>query len=737
MQYELPQEEEGCFVFEVVNNEISARSQPNILTEDKTRLEFEIGELVSIDLIQHSLDKNNGPYLRLTDRSGWLFASCMGQERMRRVPVERGIWPVYVDNFPNGQYLRRHPVVSPDLDFEVDGENVLYEPGTKLYCDAKVVHPISNIAFYRVQGTRGWIFDHKPSTNGGPALSMLLDVNHVRTGFFCYQAVQDIVIRLKPSTEDDFMTREVIKAGEIVSVDFIRENVDENKEDGPFLRLTDGMGWLFAKKHGIIMMKNVPVSSGSWILKILNAPVGVGLRRHPIVCQDKLYPVVYPTGSMVQCDQKVSAVDGTNFFHVTGTRGWLFDRRGSTNFVVELILADENTTLSMHSPWEPNFVRGVAATVEEISEKEQPIDDQKGVLTFERKGVGSLVIHVYCKSRTVVVYQDEENQICEQDCTTKKLVNLFNYDATAMTENALEISQDETMPTGKNSRTPAAEASPDQKETSLPRPLEISESEVLHNIGDVGVEIVDSFSCDAPDSFSCDEPISHSESHPDEVEDTGKQESEVHQVDETEQKKDTLVLDLITSDPTEIALRNELLKLEESERETREKRVQILTRLKRFDDERGTEASMAKELSENRLREMKAKEQKECLVEDKKMADIDHAPDDSVRLLLANIPEDTDPANVSYLGKVKIPSPVNAISPRSQTSSKSRRSTKSSRSSRSRNHYQCGECDEIFSDPDDREDHCREVHGIVCEVCDKAFKSFRVLDLHKDRNDHW
>ena len=69
MQYDIPHEEEGCFVFEVVNNPICARSQPNILTEDSTRLEFEVGELVSIDLIQHSsTDKNNEDTISISDK---------------------------------------------------------------------------------------------------------------------------------------------------------------------------------------------------------------------------------------------------------------------------------------------------------------------------------------------------------------------------------------------------------------------------------------------------------------------------------------------------------------------------------------------------------------------------------------------------------------------------------------------------------------------------------------------
>lgn len=737
MQYDHPVEEEGCFVFEVVNNPICVRSQPNILVEDKTRLEFEVGELVAADLIVHSSDNkdtangggdsnNGGPFLRLTDRSGWLYSSYQGQERMRRLPVERGLWVQYVDNFPTGQYLRRHPVISPDLDLEINDKSILCEPGTKLYCDAKVVHPTDGITFYRVQGTLGWVFDHKPVTAldgmGGvsPPRTMLLDAHHVRTGgqgqeqnqaLWCYRALEDVVIRLRPSIEEQCMTREIIKAGETVAIDYIREDplVDDQSE-GPFLRLADGSGWLFEKKQGVQMMKNVQVETGSWELKMLNPPVGVGLRRHPIVCQDKLFPVVYPTGCMIQCDMKFDSFDeqGTVFYHVSGTKGWVFDRRGE-NMLVELLSFAPNVQVSMHDPWDPNFARGVAATVDNIVETAS--DDKVGTLTFEQSNQ-AVTIYVFCKSRTVVVAAassgDEDDhrrqRICERNCTSKQLVHLLKFNSSDL---AVQKLQNETIqmqkalqkvkPCGNVELQLSSEDCIDDTE---------EKKEERNNTG----EEVDVSTGDKKSGVKADEEVGD------------------------EADEESLAVDyLVDSDPNEVALRKELFDLESIEKEIIAKRNRLLKRVKVFDDERNAAALLHKKLAEERLREMKAKE--EDIVENEDMVSdlpVGSRNELSPRHLKVEIPLETEPEIVGDLGKVDVYR-LKATNSRSQTSRKSYRSY---RSSPRRRGYQCGECDHIFATFAEREDHCRNDHGIFCEVCDKVYKSFDLLDLHKDKENH-
>ena len=184
-----------------------------------------------------------------------------------------------------------------------------------------------------------------------------------------------------------------------------------------------------------------------------------------------------------------------------------------------------------------------------------------------------------------------------------------------------------------------------------------------------------------------------------------------------------------------MTLRKLLIDLEQVEHETKEKRLELMRKLKSFDDERAAEATYNKMLSLDRLNEMKAKEQQ--LAEMESVAhEVQRPHEEKVRQLLVEIPEDTEPTNVGYLGKINLHSTIDAKSPHSQTSSKTHRSSRSRRDPRKRG-FQCGECNEIFVTLEDREDHCRDEHDIECEVCEKVFKSFRALDLHKDKEDHW
>jgi uncharacterized C2H2 Zn-finger protein len=713
-------EEEGCFVFQVINNTICVRSQPNILNEDKTRLEFEVGELVSVDLIQHSSDQNNGPYLRLTDRSGWLFVNCMGQERMRSVHVERGLWAVYVDNFPHGQYLRRHPVVSPDLELEVGGQSTLYEPTTKLYCDARTTHLLDGITFYRVQGTRGWVFDRKPlqkgDSVGGRVRQMLLPDVKVREELLLYKALEDCVIRLKPVTDSDAMTLEVIKAGEMVAIDYVREDL-HNSGDGPFLRLSDGAGWLFEKKQGVQMMTSVTASVGSWELRVLNPPVGVGLRRHPIICQDKLFPIVYPTGCMIQCDRQVCTEDGTYFYHVVGTHGWVFDRRDGV-LVLELLSADTKVAISMNKPWDPNFVRGVAATVDEITEVDIDMSvEDTGVLTFTRQSEDAVNVHVYCKSRTVAVTEKGGRQVCKHNCTTKDLLSMLNFDLVEYMQMVTQDSNDATL--GRKSPAPLT--------------LSVSQNGELPARGDSGVEIID--------SVGCHEKVS------DEKE-TESFETEEAEEAACEEPTASVATNYVETTSDELVFRKQLTNLEEEEKATNAQRTALLTKIKVFDDQRGAQIAASKQMAEDRLQEMKAKEY--AIVE--KEEEEDHFSESEERgLMSSSIPEEfleqphftienyaatTDaPLSPRSSQSPRLP-PRSPRSPQSVHSTRSRRSHRSKRS-HSKRAFQCGECDEVFKTGEDREDHCRDDHGIECEECDMVFKSFRALDVHRDREDHW
>jgi hypothetical protein len=59
------------------------------------------------------------------------------------------------------------------------------------------------------------------------------------------------------------------------------------------------------------------------------------------------------------------------------------------------------------------------------------------------------------------------------------------------------------------------------------------------------------------------------------------------------------------------------------------------------------------------------------------------------------------------------------------------------RQSPSRNLVSCRECNKEFSGKYSRDLHCRNVHKLFCEQCDRIFYSFKDLDLHIARENHW
>jgi len=71
MQYMNAWDEEGCFVYQVLDKgAIEARKEPSSDGSCRTGMAFQPGELVSIDLVLQPGDSNNGSFLRLSDHKG-------------------------------------------------------------------------------------------------------------------------------------------------------------------------------------------------------------------------------------------------------------------------------------------------------------------------------------------------------------------------------------------------------------------------------------------------------------------------------------------------------------------------------------------------------------------------------------------------------------------------------------------------------------------------------------------
>jgi len=411
-------DEEGCFVYRMLKS-VAVRSALNVGDECKTKLSFNCGDLVSVNLIRQSrvTGSNNGPFLRLSDCSGWLFERKYGEKMMERLTVTEGLWAMYADNKNTGTALRRHPFDnSPKME-----PSTAYLPMQKIYCDRRVVHPNSGVVSYRVQGTGGWVFDKRISAN--KESFMLLPEKSVKKGLFIYEVLSALAIRSRPSTSDGAKTSVIVNENELISCNAIRES-PYNSGNGPFVRLTDGSGWLFKHKENCsdVFLKQVSIEEGSWMFKVLNSPSGIALRRQPI--DNKMhYDKTFKPEEIVTCDKKVKASTGVNFYRVKGTDGWVFDKRGDSP-MLQLVQHKRNPDISSSS-WDVNYIRGIAAA---SSLKEVMFNPESRVISF--KGEESEArINIYYTTRTVGTAMDHpsrgKTQLFRRNCSDEELVAIM------------------------------------------------------------------------------------------------------------------------------------------------------------------------------------------------------------------------------------------------------------------------------------------------------------------------
>ena len=391
----------GCFVYQVVRKEkVLLRSCPEMGKEEEEdeaeeeESHFEFNELLAVDLIQPG---PHATFLRLADQSGWVMADEGGEVYLRSVPVTTGLYQFYIDHEP--QTVRFHPMdESSELLVSEAGAQVL-QPMQKIYCDSMVEHPVTKVKFYRLQGfsdsspaTPGWVHDRQ----GG--VLKLLEASHVKAeALWAYRLLKDETVRCHPNCTDDSKTETTVRQGEIVVGDLLRASRLED-DNGPFLRLTDGSGWMYAHCSGFPIMISVPVVTGRWILMVQNEPVGMKLRRQPVDTQDKIYDdKMFEFGELVECDRKIAGDDNINFYRVAGTNGWLFDSRNNKpmmKLLSEEFRVDDEEKLLLSEAWEPDFVRGIAATVPGI--QEICFQETSAVLTFTISH--KMEVKVFCRT---------------------------------------------------------------------------------------------------------------------------------------------------------------------------------------------------------------------------------------------------------------------------------------------------------------------------------------------------
>jgi hypothetical protein len=461
---------------------IGVRSLPTSEEKFKTGRAFNHKDLVSVDLRQivtcgmrwrapNSISKSKakevdntlaayGSFVQLSDDSGWLFESKGGRKVLRDVPVLDGLWTFYVHNPPFGLHLRWHPVDRDDFRIRHDEEPqlknlagidedgfVILWPTQKLYCDKRIIHPISGVNFYRVQGTRGWVFDRKP----GHRKPYLLEEHVVRKGMFAYQNLTEtpLEVRAWATVDDGARTGRLVHPTDVIIVDM---KIDEtnpltSEVNGPFLHLTDGRGWLFQNKgNNKDILTRIAIEQGYWAFKVISE-VGVSIRSILTTGEKKgkSNAPLYACNSLIKCDRKILTSSGICYYRVIDTNGWILNVHNGTP-VVELLrnspfspTSDKADAVGNNIVWDPNFVRGIAAVSIPGGIEEIEFDEIKGLIRFSY--MKETLINVFFITRTVGIEVDSEvygkTQLFRKNCNASNLFEIMK-DPQQYAENGLK-----------------------------------------------------------------------------------------------------------------------------------------------------------------------------------------------------------------------------------------------------------------------------------------------------------
>ena len=414
-------DQQGCFVYRAISP-VAVRRAPSVHDDDKVEdLVVRTNDLIAVDCIRQGSDpgpgttNTNGPFLRLADGSGWLFEQKEGRSYLQRVNVQDGLWSFVADNFPSGVSLRRDPNDRTD-NFVMP--MMTYRPMQTIHCD-KRIKGHDGINFYRVQGTQGWLFDRRGDDY------MIIPERSIRRGLFVYVAVTDLVVRSRTTVSEESKTAFVIRKGQLVAADIIRHSPNQGADNGPFLRLTDRSGWLFEYKYSDQVLQSLPVEVGTWMFRVWDEPCGIGVRRQPIDSQD-FFTVperLLEPGEAIVCDRKVRGPDGVCYYRLENGEGWLFDRRGSQRTLHEMWNSPTAAVASRTSgsPWTPDYVRKIAATVPGMSEIGFHVDNQ--VISFRTEN--GVRINVYYATKTVGTAMDDpvqgRTELFRRDCGGEEL----------------------------------------------------------------------------------------------------------------------------------------------------------------------------------------------------------------------------------------------------------------------------------------------------------------------------
>ena len=298
----------------------------------------------------------------------------------------------------------------------------------KLYCDRRVQR--NGVNYYRVQGTKGWVFDVRPHKDQNKTRFMLLDESMVQKGLLAFRALGALSVRKKPTISDDDRTSRIVQQGDLIVVDVIRSS-PYPYGNGPFLRLADGSGWLFEKKKNEVHMKEISIDVGNWTFRVKNEDAGIGLRTQPIDHGPWKTDTVFSSGTFIECDRRIVSPTGVSFYRVAKTDGWVFDLRNGSP-MMELVRGSALPTSSQDgigritaSQWTPDFVRGCAIAcdgLEEIS-----FNPSSRVISF--RNADGVRINVYYTTRTIGTALEHpwqgKTQLFRRNCSDTELCTIM------------------------------------------------------------------------------------------------------------------------------------------------------------------------------------------------------------------------------------------------------------------------------------------------------------------------
>ncbi len=302
--------------------------------------------------------------------------------------------------------------------------STVYEPMQLIYCDRRVISPVTNIASYRVQGTDGWVKE-----KGDDGELYLRSENDIKTGLFAFEVAWDsqpISVYSKPSVSDTTRLPVVFNVGEIVICDVIRQS-PHNYGNGPFLHLNDGWGWVYERMNDPAdgRMRQLTIEEGNWALQVENS-AGIAMRRHPMDRQDCMYPypnlVTFKPGEIVRCDRRIKSSGGTTFYKPVGKEGWVFDLRGDHVMMRQVSSSPvvRNNSAISDGGWSIEYVRGMAAAFELT---EITLNETSKVISFQTDA--NERINVYYTTRTVGTALNHPNQgatqLFRRRCSSEEL----------------------------------------------------------------------------------------------------------------------------------------------------------------------------------------------------------------------------------------------------------------------------------------------------------------------------